>query len=495
MKKFILLSLFCILSSMFSVAQSIDYFDDNRNFFILSPNGRYSAGAIESFPAFFYDIIEKKFLYCDPKFDRGYFTIAINNEGRVAGAVEHKAAIWEQGGEWTMLPIPGDVIDSAELWTIAYGISNDSKTIVVSIGEIPLRHVIYDLQEDGTYTFTDLPIPLQDPVYRKKPMWVSVCGMSGDGNRVVGRFMTDDGFREMPLVWERGDDNVWAYRFLQVDNLVKEGEVVPDYPDENAFDFVEQLTEYWMKTQSIETGIYHNLNGATISNNGRYIATKVGIQNVQTEEWATIYGAVIDIDLDTMYVFDKLSNATCLSVTNEGVASLGTPAIEYFRYAYVVSVEDKDNIMPLADWCFEKTNGKIDLADYMLYPVDDSFVPVLATGTATLASEGTGFMTYQWNLIETGWQETFFVLFDGETAVVDVGINDLVVYPNPTNGMVNLMLENVEYVEVFDVVGRKVLDEFVVSQSLDFSILSEGSYIIVVKNDKGIYSSKILISK
>ena len=78
---------------------------------------------------------------------------------------------------------------------------------------------------------------------------------------------------------------------------------------------------------------------------------------------------------------------------------------------------------------------------------------------------------------------------------MDVGINDLVVYPNPTNGMVNLMLENVEYVEVFDVVGRKVLDEFVVSQSLDFSILSEGSYIIVVKNDKGIYSSKILISK
>ena len=261
MKKNVLFLLFAIVNSLATIAQTIDYFDDNRNFFILSPNGRYSAGAIESFPAFFYDIVEKNFSYCEPEFDRGYFTTAINNEGRVAGAVEHKAAIWEQGGKWTMLPIPDDIIDSAELWTIAYGISNDSKTLVVSIGETPIRHVIYDLQEDGTYNFTNLPIPKQDPIYRKRPMWISICGMSGDGNRVVGRFMTNDGFREMPLVWERGENNEWTYRFLQVNNLVKEGEVIPNYPDENDPNFSDLLYEYWLTTQEIESGIYHNLNG------------------------------------------------------------------------------------------------------------------------------------------------------------------------------------------------------------------------------------------
>ena len=99
MKRFNLLFLFSVLSCLFSFGQTIDFFEDNENFFVLSPNGRYSAGAIESFPAFFYDITEKKFSYCQPEFDRGYFTNAINNEGRVAGAVEHKAAIWEQGGD------------------------------------------------------------------------------------------------------------------------------------------------------------------------------------------------------------------------------------------------------------------------------------------------------------------------------------------------------------------------------------------------------------
>lgn len=493
MKKNVLFLLFAIVNSLATIAQTIDYFDDNRNFFILSPNGRYSAGAIESFPAFFYDIVEKNFSYCEPEFDRGYFTTAINNEGRVAGAVEHKAAIWEQGGKWTMLPIPSDIIDSAELWTIAYGISNDSKTLVVSIGETPIRHVIYDLQEDGTYNFTDLPIPKQDPIYRKRPMWISICGMSGDGNRVVGRFMTNDGFREMPLVWERGENNEWTYRFLQVNNLVKEGEVIPNYPDENDPNFSDLLYEYWLTTQEIESGIYHNLNGATISNNGRYIATKVGVQNLSTDDWATVYGAVIDIDKDTMYIFDKLPNATCLSVTNEGIASFGTPAVEYFRYAYVASVNDTENIIPLDKWCLEQTNGNINLADYMMYPIDDSFVPVLATGTATLSSEGKGFMTYQWNLIETGWQETFFVLFGEKTAIDIVKNNELIVSPNPTNGIINLSLNNIERIDVFDMLGRKVFTQSILTNQIDLSDLEKGNYIIVAKQNDKLIKSKIII--
>lgn len=493
MKKNVLFLLFAIVNSLATIAQTIDYFDDNRNFFILSPNGRYSAGAIESFPAFFYDIVEKNFSYCEPEFDRGYFTTAINNEGRVAGAVEHKAAIWEQGGKWTMLPIPSDIIDSAELWTIAYGISNDSKTLVVSIGETPIRHVIYDLQEDGTYNFTNLPIPKQDPIYRKRPMWISICGMSGDGNRVVGRFMTNDGFREMPLVWERGENNEWTYRFLQVNSLVKEGEVIPNYPDENDPNFSDLLYEYWLTTQEIESGIYHNLNGATISNNGRYIATKVGVQNLSTDDWATVYGAVIDIDKDTMYIFDKLPNATCLSVTNEGIASFGTPAVEYFRYAYVASINDTENIIPLDKWCLEQTNGNINLADYMMYPIDDSFVPVLATGTATLSSERKGFMTYQWNLIETGWQETFFVLFGEKTAIDIVKNNELIVSPNPTNGIINLSLNDIERIDVFDMLGRKVFTQSILTNQIDLSDLEKGNYIIVAKQNDKLIKSKIII--
>jgi hypothetical protein len=310
--------------------------------------------------------------------------------------------------------------------------------------------------------------------------------------------MTEDGFREMPLLWERSADNdsVWTYRFLQIDNLLKEGEVTPDYPDENDPNFSDLLYEYWLRSQGMETGLYHYMNGATISNNGRFIATKMGVQNVETDAYATIYGAVIDIDNDTIYIFDKLPNATCLSVTNEGMASLATPEVEYFRYSYVASIENPDNIMPLEQYCLAETNGKVDLANYMMYPIDETYVPILATGTATLASEGTGFMTYQWNLIETGWQETFFVLFDGTTPISTPTTNDLMLYPNPTSGIVNIEnFTSASYVEVFDIVGRKVYTSSLTESQLDLSHLSVGTYSVVLYQEDGVYSTKLIISK
>ena len=70
MKKLIY-SFFFLLTFVSANAQSIDYLKDNQNFYVLSPNGRYSAGAIESFPAFFYDVVEGKFSYNEPEWDRG----------------------------------------------------------------------------------------------------------------------------------------------------------------------------------------------------------------------------------------------------------------------------------------------------------------------------------------------------------------------------------------------------------------------------------------
>ena len=59
----------------------------------------------------------------------------------------------------------------------------------------------------------------------------------------------------------------------------------------------------------------------------------------------------------------------------------------------------------------------------------------------------------------------------------------------------NLSLDNIEFVEVLDVVGRKVLAISCVEQSIDLSTLPSGSYSIVVYSEDEVYSAKMLISK
>ena len=68
------------------------------------------------------------------------------------------------------------------------------------------------------------------------------------------------------------------------------------------------------------------------------------------------------------------------------------------------------------------------------------------------------------------------------------------VYPNPTNSRVNIKSDNkFDEVEIFDVLGQKVLSSKISeNQEIDMSLLQSGTYLLKLKNEEVIKTTKII---
>ena len=85
---------------------------------------------------------------------------------------------------------------------------------------------------------------------------------------------------------------------------------------------------------------------------------------------------------------------------------------------------------------------------------------------------------------------------EGETlSLQDTFVNDLILYPNPTKGIINL---NTTYgfdeaiYSVFDIGGRRVLNSKFNSNQIDVSELSAGTYILRIMNNNQIKTQKFI---
>lgn len=479
--------LLCFVPFML-MAHVIDWKKDGEYFYTVSPNGRYYAGAVDASDAYFYDAIDHRSIIVSPVDTRGYKVSSINNQGQVAGAIEMQAAIWEQGNKWSVLPLPEDATEDEKMWYEATGISDEGKYIVGYLGEWASRMVLWTLQEDGTYTVEVLPVPDKDPIYKSKPQLIQPRNISDDGSRFLVRCVNASGHVHFPMIYTRQEDNSWSYKFINSNFVIKDGVELPEYKEEMTCD---ELQEYVEKINEAESGYYPRLDGALMSSNGKYIATKVGYQP-KGADYGVFYGAVYDVDNDTTIVFSNLENSSCMSVDNFGNVALGTPATEYFRWSFISNVSTPEKMQTLTEWTKEKTDGTIDLSKYMMYQINEDGTKDLAEGTTYLASEGTAYLTYQTNLLETGLTESFFVLMGEETSVDKIEYEELVVYPNPTNGILNVS-GNITNVAIFDVVGRKVYAQGVVENVIDLSYLSKGNYYIIANKDGKMVKTSVII--
>jgi hypothetical protein len=85
---------------------------------------------------------------------------------------------------------------------------------------------------------------------------------------------------------------------------------------------------------------------------------------------------------------------------------------------------------------------------------------------------------------------------EGETLSLESTLeNDLILYPNPTKGLLNLNanygFENAIF-SVFDITGKRVLNDRFNSNTIDVSELSSGNYILRVINNGVIKTQKFI---
>ena len=470
-------------------------------YFLVSPNAQYYAGSQQGATAYRYALGSNVENSIVPEGDFGFKTNAIANDGTVAGSYDFKAALWLDGDNYEYLALPEDLTDSLEIATNdAVAISADGKQIVVAFNaDAPKTYYVYTKKEDETYGMVKLPMPEKDPIYGKYPQWISIKDMSLDGNMLIGFFLTDDGMRQLPLIW-RKEGGVWSYEFFGLDVCLKEGKTIPPYPyDQVILDsegdevLPKDVYEEWISAQyEAETGYCYQMKGASVSGNGRYVALTMSIL-LPDEGLETLYASVYDLEKDTLVVFKEIDNSTSSSVNNNGEVIVATPAIGEFRWSYVISIDNPTKRQTLTEWVKNRTNGAIDLAQHMQYQLPEE--ATVAEGSAYWAKEGNGLITYQCNVMGTGAYESFFIQFGVQSANRPV-YNDsqVVVYPNPTTGILNVS-KDMQDVEIYDVIGRKVYTCASVENSIDLTELHVGQYFLVGTVDGVRVSTKLMIKK
>ena len=503
--KRIYLSIIALMFVLMGHSQAIAWTEGY--YYLVSPNAKYYAGAQEGSGAYRYNFDTKEVNSIDPESDFGFKVNGIANDGTIAGSYGWKAALWVEGNDYELLPMPEGLTELELATNDAVAISADGKQVVVAFNaDGPKTYYVYTEKEDGSYDMVKLPMPEKDPIYSMYAQWYGVKDMSLDGNTLVGFFMTDDGKRQLPLIW-RKKDGVWSYEFFGLDICLKEGKTVPPYPyewmdeDPETGDMVlpYEVLEDWLNSQyEAESGYYYQMRGVMMSGNGRYVALNMGIQ-LDGEMYGNIYAAVYDLEKDTVVVFKDIkdaTSATSLSVNDKGEVTVGTPSKDSFRWGYVVSIDAPSKPQTLTEWLKNQTNGVIDLAKYMTYPFDEEGESsVVAEGTAYFAKEGNGLVTYMYDVFGEGNFESFFIRLDvpsAERPVYDA--SQLQVYPNPTSGLLNVS-KTMENVEIYDVIGRKVYTQSVVENVIDLSELHVGQYFMVATVDGERISTKIMIKK
>lgn len=90
------------------------------------------------------------------------------------------------------------------------------------------------------------------------------------------------------------------------------------------------------------------------------------------------------------------------------------------------------------------------------------------------------------------------IIFPGNTMILNVGSvvadNDVTIYPNPANDIINVQGEDIQYVEIYNSIGLKVLDKNVNnSESINIAGFASGIYFVrVVDREGNISTTKIV---
>lgn len=517
MKKLLLLTIVAVCSILVQ-AQRVDVLLDGAAFSMTSPNGVYLAGNMED-AAVYYNTETKRITVLEGEIqdDGGCFVWDMNDKGQLAVDWKMKAAIWTEAGGYNILQKP-DGLNAKELaYSAARCISNDGKYVVVSFGSPTTSIYLYSKGEDGNYSIKKLPLPEIAPIYNQTPQFIAPCGITDDAKRILMRFVVETAEFELPFLLEATPEGDWTTRWVAAESIVKGGKTDavfygtefetdsdpledPEGYEADYNEWLAQRDDYYATINAVSTGYFFqgtmgDLSNLRMSANGKYAKMNISYKDLTSKEediQVENYPAVIDLETEQLYVFTCLEDAGCLSVTNDGMVSLATPKVEYFRYGHISSIADPTKSQTLTEWTKEKTNGAIDMAKYMTY-TDDNGQSMVAEGAAVLSADGTRYMTNQYNGFGGNQAyETYLVQLFAPTPTDVVYDNNVVVYPNPTAGVLNFS-EELSNVVVFDIVGRCVYSSASVETSVNLSGMTAGAYFLVADHKGTRISVKFVV--
>ena len=511
MKK-ITLFLICILQLAICInlnAQSIDWTKDGKHYYIASPNGRYYTGTISEGPACFFDADKKIHVWTD---STNVLVSAVNNDGIACGAYLGKPAIWVRGGEWKELDYLTTISNQPIIGGEIMGMSADATKFIalISYGDskkIPVYYEVSDLDNwdnDEAWAVSTLPTPKkEDLLYNMDPQFIQVCGMNYDGTRILGRYMLKDGKREVPFIWEKDEKGEWSYRFVGVNCCFVEDVVNGTIKMLEREDF-DNVMEYDAFRESVETGVRYDLTPFSLfawTGSGKYVPVCVVVWEGDYEAVQggfVNYAAVLDIDNDSLIVFRSVPNAGTVSANDKGEVMIYTPHMSTYRDSYVATIEKPSEAISLLEYTKQRTNGLIDLAQYMNYQRGgDNNKPEMqvATGSPVWANEGNAYVTFnydEWN--ETLIPHSYIVRFDAPVDAPVIEIENLEIYPNPTSGIIYFE-KQLENIAIYDITGRQVYAQSFAEQSIDLSSLNVGTYVFSARSAGENIITKVMITR
>ena len=233
-------------------------------------------------------------------------------------------------------------------------------------------------------------------------------------------------------------------------------------------------------------------------------------------------------------------------------STANSPGYYYFYYDIEMAATLTPNIVTLCDGnsitvgsntysttgIYYDTLNAANFCDSIVYTdltVSQPFVPSIATdpfdgkiclGDAATITASTGYQSYSWDNGMSGQiisvsptsdqlytlttvdingcsaVATVMIYVDSCTTGISENLANLMIYPNPSNGIVNIEFNNsdnnFDFIKVLNVLGEEVFEINEISENknittLDFSNHTKGVYLLKIKTSKGIINRKLVI--
>ncbi|MGB3342865.1 MAG: T9SS type A sorting domain-containing protein [Aequorivita sp.] len=93
--------------------------------------------------------------------------------------------------------------------------------------------------------------------------------------------------------------------------------------------------------------------------------------------------------------------------------------------------------------------------------------------------------------VESDYTETVLVL-GAAIKVEDFEYQKAIIYPNPSNGIMNIGNVDLNIIQIYNIAGKKI-KELTPQSQIDLSDISKGIYFVKLISDKGILVNKIIL--